>query len=103
MPEEEVPITHVTNAVHLRSWISREMDRLYERYLGSEWWEQPSDKVAWQRGLARVPAEELWHTHEVRRERLVAFARRGLRAQLERRGRRTPSSTLPMRSSTWKF
>jgi len=86
LPEDEVPITHVTNAVHLRSWISREMDRLYERYVGPEWWEQPSDKAAWQRGLARVPAEELWRTHELRRERLIAFARRGLRGQLERRG-----------------
>jgi starch phosphorylase len=85
LPEGEVPITHITNAVHLRSWISREMDRLYERYVGPDWWERPSDKAAWQRGLERVPAEELWRTHEVRRERLVAFARRGLRAQLERR------------------
>jgi glycogen phosphorylase len=88
LPQDEVPISHVTNGVHLRSWISREMDRLYDRYVGPDWWEQPTDQVAWQRGIARVPAEELWRTHELRRERLVAFARRRLRASLERRGAR---------------
>src|SRR5439155_4089089 len=78
-------ISYVTNGVHLRSWISREMDRLYDRYIGPDWWEQPTDRSAWERGVARVPAEELWRTHELRRERLVAFARGRLRAQLERR------------------
>ncbi len=36
--------------------------------------------------VERIPAEELWRTHERRRERLVAFARRRLRQQLQRRG-----------------
>jgi starch phosphorylase len=86
VPKNEIPIAAVTNGVHLRTWVSREMDRLYDRYMGADWWERPTDQVAWRRGVDRVPAEELWRTHEVRRERLVAFARRGLRTQLERRG-----------------
>ena len=36
--------------------------------------------------METIPAEELWRTHERRRERLVAFARRKLRDQLKRRG-----------------
>jgi len=35
--EADVPITHVTNGVHFRSWISREMEELYDRYLGPRW------------------------------------------------------------------
>lgn len=85
VPEDEIPISHVTNGVHLPSWISYEMDQLYERYLGSRWKEVPSDESAW-RGIDRVPAEELWRTHERRRERLVTFVRRRLRAQLGARG-----------------
>jgi hypothetical protein len=87
VPEGDVPITHITNAVHLRSWVSREMDRLYDRYLGQGWWQEPANADAWRNGIARVPAEELWRTHELRRERLLVFARRRLRQQLEQRGR----------------
>jgi len=85
VPVEEIPISHVTNGAHYRSWISREMDQLYDRYLGPRWREEPADRAVWER-VERIPAEELWHTHEQRRERLVAFARRRLRAHLKRRG-----------------
>ncbi|MCS7314353.1 MAG: alpha-glucan family phosphorylase [Bryobacterales bacterium] len=85
VPESEVPIGHVTNGVHFRSWISYEMNQLYDRYLGPAWREEPADPALWRRAET-IPAEELWRTHERRRERLVAFARRRLRQQLERRG-----------------
>jgi starch phosphorylase len=85
VPEDEVPITHVTNGVHFRSWISYEMNQLYDRYLGPDWREEPADQVLWKRAET-IPAEELWRSHERRRERLVAFARQKLRGQLERRG-----------------
>ncbi len=85
VPEDEIPITHVTNAVHFQSWISQEMNQLYERYLGPSWREQPAEQHVWRR-VESIAAEELWHTHERRRERLVAFVRRRLSAQLRRRG-----------------
>lgn len=85
VPEEEIPIGHVTNGVHFRSWISQEMNQLYDRYLGPRWQEEPADQTIWRR-VERISAEELWNTHERRRERLVAFVRRRLRSQLERRG-----------------
>ncbi|MCC6858669.1 MAG: alpha-glucan family phosphorylase [Bryobacterales bacterium] len=85
VPFEEIPIGHVTNGVHLRSWISLEMNQVYDRYLGPGWHERGSDRRLWERA-ARIPPEELWRTHERRRERLVAFARRRLREQFLRRG-----------------
>jgi starch phosphorylase len=84
-PEDEVPIGHVSNGVHFQSWISQEMEELYDHCLGPRWREEPADRSLWQR-IERVSPEELWRTHERRRERLVAFARRRLRAQFERRG-----------------
>jgi starch phosphorylase len=87
VPGDEVPILGITNGIHPRSWISQDMADLYDRYLGPRWIERPADQSIWQR-VARVPDEELWRTHERRRERLVAFARRRLRAQLEQRGSR---------------
>ena len=84
VPVEEVPIGHVTNGVHFRSWISNEMNQLYDRYLGPQWREAANGEL-WRR-VETIPPEELWRTHERRRERLVAFTRRKLREQLKRRG-----------------
>ncbi len=83
--EDEVPITAITNGVHFLSWISRDMKELYDRYLGPRWREEPADRQAWNRAES-MAAEELWRTHERRRERLVAFARRRLHDQVARRG-----------------
>jgi starch phosphorylase len=85
VPVDEVPIEHVTNGVHFRSWISLEMNRLYDRYLGPRWREEPADQEVWQQAQHIAPGE-LWRTHERRRERLVAFARRRVRVQRTRRG-----------------
>jgi len=85
LPEDEIPIRAVTNGVHTRSWISRDMATLYDRYLGPRWAEDPGNPRVWQR-VDEIPDEELWRTHERRRERLVAFARRRVREQICNRG-----------------
>ena len=85
VPVDEIPIGHVTNGVHFRSWISHDMNQLYDRYLGPDWREEPGDVHLWKR-VATIPAEELWRNHERRREHLVAFARQRLHEQLVSRG-----------------
>jgi len=84
-PLHEVPIGHVTNGVHLRSWVSMEMSALLTRYLGPRWAEEPSDSAVWQR-IDRIPDQELWRVHEIRRERLIHYARTRLARQLKQRG-----------------
>lgn len=83
----EVPIDHITNGVHIQSWISIEMAALYNRYLGSRWTTDPDNETTWSR-VFNIPDEELWRTHERRRERLVAFARKRLLKSLKARGSR---------------
>ena len=85
VPEDEIPIGHVTNGVHFRSWISAEMNLLYDRYLGPRWQEEPGKKEIWAKAR-NISGEELWRTHERRRERLVAFVRMRLRRRLEKLG-----------------
>jgi glycogen phosphorylase len=85
LPLDEVPIGHVTNGVHFQSWISLEMNQLYDRYLGPNWREEPVNGEIWSRAYS-IPAEELWRTHQRRRERLVAWARNRVRDQRIRRG-----------------
>ncbi|HTS64380.1 MAG TPA: alpha-glucan family phosphorylase [Candidatus Acidoferrales bacterium] len=84
-PLDEVPIGYVTNGIHTRSWISMEMSALLTRYLGPQWGERPADATLWQR-IDRIPDQELWRVHEIRRERLVNYARKRLAAQLRLRG-----------------
>jgi starch phosphorylase len=85
LPVDEVPISSITNGIHVGTWISYDMAGLFDRYLGSEWQEQPSDAKIWQ-AIDTIPDTELWRSHERRRERLVGFARRRLHEQYSRRG-----------------
>ncbi|MBF0408996.1 MAG: alpha-glucan family phosphorylase [Candidatus Riflebacteria bacterium] len=85
LPAAEVPISSITNGVHIRSYISQELSQLYDRYLGPRWINSPEDQTVWKQ-IDTIPPEELWRTHERRRERLVAFARSRLVEQLQRRG-----------------
>jgi starch phosphorylase len=85
LPDAEIPISAITNGVHTQSWLSPEMAQLYDRYLGVQWEERPTDYSVWKR-VDNIPNAELWRTHERRRERLVAFARKRLKDQLTRRG-----------------
>ena len=85
VPEDEVPINSVVNGIHIKSWVSKDMQGLFERYLGPEWAREPYDGGVWER-VNQIPDDELWRTHERRRERLVAFARGRLKNQLKNRG-----------------
>jgi starch phosphorylase len=84
-PLDEVPIGSVTNGIHTRSWISMEMSALLNRYLGPQWGEKPADTALWRR-IDRIPDQELWRVHEIRRERLVNYARTRLASQVRQRG-----------------
>ena len=84
-PEIDLPITHVTNGVHIPSWISEGMADNYDRYLGPRWIEDPDNVKVWER-VDKIPNTELWRTHVRARERLVAFTRQRLKEQLSKRG-----------------
>jgi len=85
LPIHEVPITHVTNGIHAKTWISDEMADMYDRYLGPKWSEDTTDSNIWRR-VEDIPNEELWRIHERRRQRLVSFARARMKKQLEAKG-----------------
>ncbi len=85
VPLSEIPIQHITNGIHTRSWVSHEMSELFIRYLGPNWIKKPADQTIWQR-VDNIPDVELWRIHERRRERLVAYTRKRLADQLKRRG-----------------
>ena len=73
-PLSDVPITHVTNGVHLPSWLGAPMRELLDRHLGADWWHAASDPATWA-PLEQVSDEELWDVRNVQRSVLVDAAR----------------------------
>jgi starch phosphorylase len=87
LPEDEIPIIHINNGVHPKTWLSPVMNDLVDKYFGPRFYDEPSYFDIWDR-IDRISDEELWRCHERRREELVAFARERLRKQILSKGRR---------------
>jgi len=85
VPSEHIPITSVTNGVHLASWLSFEMMELLRRYLGDNWQEKQDRIDSWE-NINKIPDPELWRVHSVRRRRLIYFIRERLKKQLTEKG-----------------
>jgi glycogen phosphorylase len=69
-----VPIGHVTNGVHLPSWVGAPMRELLDRHLGEGWARRAEDPEAFA-AIDDIPAEELWAVRCDQRARLVDFVR----------------------------
>lgn len=85
VPVSEVPIIPITNGIHIKSWLSDEMNSLYERYFGANWTDETADKSVWE-NIGQIPDEELWRAHQQGKEQLIVFARSRLKTQMQRRG-----------------
>ena len=84
-PEDEVPIGHITNGVHVPTWLAPQMFRLYDRHLGTGWHEHSGEARIWE-GIESVDDGELWETHLSLKSRLIEFVRRRALEQASRRG-----------------
>lgn len=83
-PEEEVPIGHITNGVHIQTWVAPQMHLLYDRHLGTEWTRNMRFPETWER-INTIEDAELWETQQVLKARLINFVRTRLAAQAQRR------------------
>ena len=83
--EEEVPIGHITNGVHVPSWLSWQMLMLYDRIFPAGWIRNMGEADIWQRIYECDPGE-LWETHYALKNLLLQFVRRRVSRQCRRRG-----------------
>lgn len=83
--EEEVPIGHITNGVHVSTWLAPQMRFLYDRVLPLDWYLKSGEPEVW-KGIADITEGELWETHESLKNRLIGYARYRLTRQAERHG-----------------
>jgi starch phosphorylase len=74
LPVWEVPITSVTNGVHLPTWINGDLATIYDQYLQPDWREGHAEPKIWDQ-IADIPDAELWEAHRRRKRRLITFVR----------------------------
>jgi starch phosphorylase len=86
--DDEVPIGHVTNGVHMPSWVSPPFRDLYDRYLGPDWEIERDDPALWERALD-LPDHLVWEAHKRCRGRLFSELR------MRARGRWTDGESQP--------
>ena len=89
VPQNEVPITSITNGIHTKTWMAPDFGDLYDKYLPG-WEENLMNEDFW-RGVLDIPDEEIWATHQRLKARLIEFVRERVRRQRTRLGE-TPES-----------
>src|SRR5277367_2308585 len=89
LPVWEVPITSVTNGVHLLTWVNGDLAQLYDQHLQPDWRERNSDPRIWDL-VEDIPPQELWEAHRRRKRYLVSFVRE--RVVAAAMGRKAPAA-----------
>ena len=72
--EERVPIGHITNGIHVRSWLAHQMHQLYDRHLGPGWIDRCSEPATWDT-IEGIEDGELWETRQTLKTQLIEAAR----------------------------
>ncbi len=84
-PEDEVPITHVTNGVHAPSWQGDALTVVLDEHLSAGWRDRPATHPVWA-AVDGVPDDAIWAAHHVGKQTLFDLARRREAARRERFG-----------------
>ncbi len=80
IPEDEIPITHITNGIHTLTWLSPNIKLLYDRYLENNWENNITVPDTWKR-VDDIPNEKLWDTHCFLKKKMIEFVRLKLKEQ----------------------
>jgi starch phosphorylase len=83
-PQSEVPVTHVTNGVHMPTWDSAEADGLWEKYAGKRRWRGVMETL--EKDLRASSDAELWQLRCDGLRSLVEYVRKLHARQMAGRG-----------------
>jgi starch phosphorylase len=83
--ETEVPIGHVTNGVHVPTWMAAEFDQLYKIHFGANWADGIVRPEMWSK-IEDIEPAEIWETKQVLKSRMIRFVRNKAAQKLERLG-----------------
>lgn len=85
VPEEEIPIGHVTNGIHTLTWLDSSFKQLFDKYMGLDWENRIDDQSMWDK-VYDIPDEEIWNVHMDQKRNLAEMVRRRLKEQKSRHG-----------------
>ena len=68
--EDETPVSHITNGIHVPTWVAPEMGRLYEKHLGQDL-SRRYDDTDLRALVLNIPDEELWTVRQVLKRKLI--------------------------------
>lgn len=85
IPEDEIPILHVTNGIHTKTWLSPEFEQLFNKYLPEDWQDRIYDPKVWE-AVDQIPDREIWDTHCYLKEKMINYVRSLLVNQLRLNG-----------------
>ncbi|MEL7565350.1 MAG: alpha-glucan family phosphorylase [Dehalobacterium sp.] len=71
---EKVPISSITNGIHLPSWVAPKMSSLFQKYITNEWVDYSTDRQLWKK-VWQIPDKELWQTHQMLKKDMIDFVR----------------------------
>jgi len=83
--EEQVPIGHIPNGVHVHTWLAPQMRQVYDRHFGPDWPQRSGEPGFWE-AIDGVDDGELWETHQTLKIQLINLARRRAAQAAQRRG-----------------
>ncbi|HGY56616.1 MAG TPA: alpha-glucan family phosphorylase [Caldithrix abyssi] len=83
IPIEEVPIGHITNGVHVESWLHREMIALFDKYLDEDWRLHIHEQQYWDK-VKEIPDEVFWDTMQKMKRSMTDHLRRLYAERLQR-------------------
>jgi glycogen phosphorylase len=78
--EEEIPIIHITNGIHIGTWLGMSLRQLYDRYLGIDWMDNADNPDTWEL-INNIPDEQLWAVRTQLKRDLAAYIRERTRRQ----------------------
>jgi len=73
VPEQDVPIGHITNGVHTATWMASPMQALIDRFLPADWRARTSEAAMWE-AIDGIPDAKLWQVRNELRGLLVREA-----------------------------
>lgn len=85
IPEEEIPIEHVTNGIHTFTWMDSSYKQLFDRYMGIGWENRLHEQSMWDK-VYEIPDEEIWHIHMDQKNNLIESVRKRIKEQKSRHG-----------------
>jgi len=85
IPEDEIPISSITNGIHTMTWLSPDFKAIYRKYVNPSFDEKIWDSNMWE-NVSAIPDEELWYTHCTLKLKMIMYLREKIKEQRKANG-----------------